>query len=49
MARRAEATADLLLAEREHLSPGGPSAYLGAADTFVDVVLERFRGGRGDA
>jgi 3-carboxy-cis,cis-muconate cycloisomerase len=49
MARRAEAAADLLLAEREHPSPGGPSAYLGAADTFVDVVLERFRGGRGDA
>ena len=47
MARRAEAAADLLLAEREHPSPGGPSAYLGAADTFVDVALERFRGGRG--
>ncbi len=49
MARRAEAAAGLLLAEREHPRPGGPSAYLGAADTFVDVVLERFRGGRGDA
>jgi 3-carboxy-cis,cis-muconate cycloisomerase len=49
MARRVETAADQLLAEGEQTGPGGPTSYLGAADAFVDVALERFRGGRGDA
>jgi 3-carboxy-cis,cis-muconate cycloisomerase len=49
MAHRVATAADQLLAEGEQTGPGGPTGYLGAADTFVDVALERFRGGRGDA
>ena len=49
MARRADVAADLLLAERQGARPGGPAAYLGAADAFVDAVLDRFRGGRDGA
>jgi hypothetical protein len=48
MRRHAEAASADLLAERRGGHPvADPSAYLGAADAFVDAVLDRHRRGSG--
>jgi 3-carboxy-cis,cis-muconate cycloisomerase len=43
MAQRARAEAALLLAERREPGSGDPTHYLGAAEAFVDTLLDRYR------